>query len=134
MTICCFSFNSLTFAVPDYSELVAELQAVKANVASESAKQAIQTVHDDVKDLLSWLKQRDGEKVPITVSQLANDLDALESQLNEDQSLKELVNDIASKIKWLRGQPFPLAQYAEALNNLIREFKVKLNGILGGGC
>lgn len=118
-----------------YNELVAELDVVKANVQGESAKQAIQKVHDDVKDLLSWLQQRDGEQVPITVSRLKNDLTASESQLNADRGLQAIVHDVAAKIDQLQNNPnINLAQYSEALNKIMKDFNDALKRHFGGGC
>lgn len=47
-----------------YNELLAALDALKANQQSASAKQAAQTVIDSLNTLLSWLKQRDAEQMP----------------------------------------------------------------------
>lgn len=110
------------------------IDEAKANVEGEAAKQAVQKVHDDVKDLFMWLTQRDGEQVPITVSRLINDLDALASQLNEEPEIQNLVREDSAKLKELRDKPIPLAQYAEELNKLMEESKNKLIDILGGGC
>lgn len=52
------------FAVSVYNELLAALDALKANQQSASAKQAAQTVIDSLNTLLSWLKQRDAEQMP----------------------------------------------------------------------
>lgn len=131
-----FNWKLIRFiSVPIYKELVAELDVVKANVQGESAKQAIQKVHDDVKDLLSWLQQRDGEQVPITVSRLKNDLTASESQLNADRGLQAIVHDVAAKIDQLRNNPnLNLAQYSEALNKIMKDFNDALKRHFGGGC
>lgn len=128
-----FGFNSVyVFTVQDYSELLAELQAVKANVESATAKQAIQTVHNDINRLLTLLKQQDAQQIGIQGRTLVNNLDVLASELNGNRSLQQLISDVSTKIKQLLAQPFPLARYTSELNNIMRDFKNKLYQILGG--
>lgn len=130
-----FDLVFFVFVVQVYEELLAELKAVQANLASDSAKQAAQGVYDEVKNLLLWLRQRDSEQIVITESRVISALDAFESQLtNADQSLRNLVHEVSTKLKDLREQPKPLAQHAEDLNKIIEDFRNKLNQILGDGC
>lgn len=39
-----------------YNELIVELENAKADVECESAQQAVQTIINDERDLLTWLK------------------------------------------------------------------------------
>lgn len=69
-----FLCSCLYNEVPAYNELLAELDALKANVESESAKQAAQAVIDSLKTLLSWLKQKDAEQMPNASWEFAGNL------------------------------------------------------------
>lgn len=114
-----------------YNELLAKIKEVKATIRSESTKQAIQTVYDDIKSLVTWLRQKDGQQMLNTVSKLENDLYALESQLNliSTQPLRERVHYVATKIKQLRILPIPPDQFVNTLNKIMKEFNDKLKEI-----
>lgn len=121
--------------VPVYDELKAGLQALKANVESDAAKQAAQAVYDNLGIFLNFMKQRDGQQVPEASWELANSIMFdLEPAMNGNPTFQEFLYNIGVRIKQLRRQQYPYEPYAEALDNVIVDFKDGLNGFLGGGC
>lgn len=119
-----------------YDELLAALQALKANVENESTKQAVQTVYDNVIIFLNFLKQRDGQQLPDASLELANSIMRLYQtvEINGHQSFQDFLYSIDVQIKRLHGQQCPNEPYAEALNKIIVDFKNGLITYLSGGC
>lgn len=130
--------------MPVYNELLNALKAVNANVepnreihTATDDGNVIQDgmvvhnvlyLHDDVKNLLKWLRQKDGGQVSVTVARLVSDLDASEQQLNDDKPLQDLVHEVATKFEAIRKQSE--VEVVASINNIIKYFNDKLNKIL----
>lgn len=120
----------------EYNELLADLKHIKYTVRGESTQKAIQTVYDDIKTLLTWLRQRDGEQVHNAANKILHDLDALESQLNLicTKPLRDRVHDVATKIRPIIFLPIPIDPFVNEINNAMKDFNDKLKEILGCSC
>lgn len=133
---CKISCYSSLLTVLVYNELLANLKHIKYTVRGESRQKAIQTVYDDIKNFLTWLRQEDGEQARNTGIKFANDLAALESQLNLlcTQPLRERVHDVSNKIRPIIHLPIPIDPFVNELNKAMKDFNDKLKEILGCSC
>lgn len=130
----CFSlieYLFLFFYVPtvgSYKELLAALDALMKHTDNKSTKAAIQVVYDDIVELLTALRQKDGTKVSSILSKLAKDLKTLYSLLNDDEPTQKIIQRVLIKLKQLIVQSKPLINKIPTLNDIvIRRFQLALN-------
>lgn len=118
-----------------YNELKAGLQALKANVQSDSAKQAVQSVVDSLEPYLESQRQQDGQQLAEKSWDVANTIMFnLAQQMNGDQTFYDFLYGIGVEIKQLRRQQFPYEAYAHNLNEVFVKCNKGLYKHLSGGC
>lgn len=124
------------FVVAVYNELKAGLQALKANVQSDAAKQAAQTVYDNLEIFQNDMQNRNGQQVVESSWELANSIMFnLAQEMSGNPTFQDfLYNNVGVPIKQLRRQQSPYEPYAEKLDQVLVVFRNGLNTYLGGGC